>query len=237
LESSDEVVDKGTGEVVDEDGNTYDTVQIGEQLWLAENLKVGTMLASASTEPNTSDNVIEKWCYDDDPNNCNEYGGLYSWDEAMKGSEIEGAQGICMDGWHIPTDGEINELEKTVIGIINSPNSQYPCSLSETGWQRCADDSGTNNGGTYGAGNALRQVGLGTGVGGGTDLMGFSANLPGDRNTGGYYYDRSHALYLWSSSEYSSTVAWRRYFYYSYSTVNHTTVDKGDGFSVRCLKG
>jgi uncharacterized protein (TIGR02145 family) len=227
---------KNCGVVTDEDGNTYGTVQIGGQCWMAENINVGTMLATGSTEPNTSDAVIEKWCYNNDPALCEADGGLYNWNEAMRGSTVPGAQGICMDGWHIPTDGEINELEKTVVGVINSSNPQYPCSLSETGWQRCADDSGDDIGGTYGAGNALRQVGLGTGVGSGTDLVGFSGNLPGYRNTNGSFYARSYSLYLWSSSESSSTNAWRRHFFYSRSTVTRYTLNKGYGFSVRCLR-
>jgi uncharacterized protein (TIGR02145 family) len=227
---------KNCGVATDEDGNTYGTVEIGGQCWLAENINVGTMLASGSTEPNTSDAVIEKWCYNNDPALCEAEGGLYNWNEAMRGSTVSGAQGICPSGWHIPTDGEINELEKTVIGVINSSNPQYPCSMSETGWRRCADDSGDDVGGTYGAGNALRQVGLGSGVGSGTDLVGWSGNLPGYRSTNGSFYYHGSFLYLWSSSEYSSTYAWSRRFYSSRSVVYRYAYGKGYGFSVRCLR-
>ncbi|MDA3803028.1 MAG: FISUMP domain-containing protein [Patescibacteria group bacterium] len=223
------------GIATDEDSNTYGTIQIGGQCWMAENINVGTMLASAATEPNTTDRTIEKWCYGDSLTNCESQGGLYNWNEAMRGSTVSGAQGICPTGWHIPTDAEINTLEKTVVGVIDSPNSQYPCSLSETGWRRCADDSGDDVGGTYGAGNALRQVGLGTGVGSGTDLVGWSGNLPGYRYANDSYGNRGVSLILWSSSVSSSTNAWRRLFYYSRSTVYRGTNGKGYGFSVRCL--
>jgi uncharacterized protein (TIGR02145 family) len=226
----------GCGVAVDEDGNKYGTVEIGGQCWLAENLNVGTMLATGSTEPNTSDAVIEKWCYNNDPALCEADGGLYNWNEAMRGSEVAGAQGICMEGWHIPTDNEINILENYVVDYINSVNPQYPCSISETGWRRCADDSGTDAGGTYGAGNALRQVGLGSGVGSGTDLVGWSGNLPGYRSTNGSFYYHGSFLYLWSSSEYSSTYAWSRRFYSSRSVVYRYAYGKGYGFSVRCLR-
>jgi len=230
-EGTGEVVDEGTGEVVDEDGNIYDTVQIGEQLWLAENLKVGTMLASEAIEPNTGDNVIEKWCYNNDPNNCNEYGGLYSWDEAMKGSEVAGAQGICMDGWHIPTDEEINILENYVIDYINSPSPQYPCSINEVGWGRCADNDGTYSG-TYGAGKSLKAVGQGNG----TDDVGFDGRFGGYRHPVGTYSSFDSGLFLWSSTFSSSISAFRRLLYLSNSTVYRYSNNRDYGFSIRCLK-
>jgi uncharacterized protein (TIGR02145 family) len=222
----------GCGVAVDEDGNKYGTVEIGGQCWLAENLNVGTMLAAGTTEPNINDAVIEKWCYGNDPNNCDEYGGLYNWDEAMRGSEVAGAQGICMEGWHIPTDNEINILENYVIDHINSASSQYICDMSTVGWQRCADDNGANSGGTYGAGKSLKAVGQGNG----TDDVGFSGKLAGYRGTNGSYYYLGSYLYLWSSTPSSSTNAFSRILYPSYSTVYRNSINRGNGFSVRCLK-
>ncbi len=220
------------GVAVDEDGNKYGTVKIGGQCWMAENINVGTMLASGSDEPNTSDAVIEKWCHGNDPSNCEEYGGLYNWNEAMRGSEVAGSQGICMDGWHIPTDNELNILESYVVNYLNSTNPQYPCSMSETGWQRCADDNGANFGGTYGAGKSLKAVGEGNG----TDDVGFSGKLAGYRNTNGSYFNLGSNLYLWSSTPSSSTGAFRRLLITSYSSVYRNSVYRGYGFSVRCLK-
>jgi len=82
-------------------GKTYHTVQIGTQCWLRENLNVGIMVDSLQNQLNNKD--IEKYCYQNDPANCNTYGGLYQWNEAMKYSTTENAQGICPTGWHIPT--------------------------------------------------------------------------------------------------------------------------------------
>mgnify|MGYP005844903661 CR=1 FL=1 len=76
-------------------GKTYNTVQIGDQCWLKENLNYETS---------------NSWCYDNNSNNCETYGRLYTWSAAMNGSSIEGAQGICPDGWHIPTLAEFREL-------------------------------------------------------------------------------------------------------------------------------
>ena len=153
---------KNCGLMTDDAGKTYGTVQIGGQCWMAENINIGTMLAAGTTEPNTSDNVIEKWCYGNDANNCALYGGLYNWNEAMRGSQVAGARGICPSGWHIPTDAEYNQLEKTVLGIVASPNAQYACDFNTTNtnwwWRRCADDNGGDSGGTYGAGKSLKAV-------------------------------------------------------------------------------
>ena len=75
---------------------------------MAKNLNVGTMLASATTEP--ADNAtIEKWCYNNSTADCDTYGGLYAWDEMM-GYTTQGTQGICPTGWHIPTDAEYKTL-------------------------------------------------------------------------------------------------------------------------------
>ncbi len=94
------------------EGKTYNTVQIGNQCWLKENLNVG-MRIDGSQSP--SDNAtIEKYCYDDNESNCNTYGGLYNWNEAMQYSTTAGARGICPEGWHLPTNEEYQTLELSV---------------------------------------------------------------------------------------------------------------------------
>jgi uncharacterized protein (TIGR02145 family) len=89
-------------------GKTYNTVQIGNQCWLKENLDVGTRINGSLEQNNNS--IIEKYCLYDDPLNCNIYGGLYQWNEAMQYVNTEGARGICPVGWHIPTDAEFQTL-------------------------------------------------------------------------------------------------------------------------------
>jgi uncharacterized protein (TIGR02145 family) len=98
-------------------GKTYKTVQIGDQCWLKENLDAGTMIQSSSGSDNQTDNdTTEKYCYDNNPENCEIYGGLYQWNEAMQYSTIEMSQGICPDGWHIPGDTEFQKLSGKVSG-------------------------------------------------------------------------------------------------------------------------
>lgn len=97
-------------EIITYDGFNYNTLTRGSQCWMGENLRAGTMLASASTFP-TNNGVVQKWCFDTSAANCTADGALYSWDEAMGYSTTAGAQGICPTGWHIPTDTEFKTLE------------------------------------------------------------------------------------------------------------------------------
>ena len=93
-------------------GKVYHTVKIGKQTWLKENLNVGVMIDSMQNHSNNG--VIEKYCYGNDTANCNKYGGLYQWNEAMAYDTIEGAKGICPDGWHMPTKAEFDTLRAVV---------------------------------------------------------------------------------------------------------------------------
>jgi len=90
------------------EGKVYNTVQIGDQCWLKENLDIGTQIdGSADMQDNL---IIEKYCYDNDPSNCDSYGGLYQWNEAMQYLTDEGVQGICPPDWHLPTNAEWDTL-------------------------------------------------------------------------------------------------------------------------------
>jgi uncharacterized protein (TIGR02145 family) len=93
----------------DNDGNNYTTVQIGTeksgaQIWMAENLNVGTRINGSQNQLNNG--IIEKYCYNDLESNCAIYGGLYQWNEMMQYNSTPGVQGICPTGWHLPTDAE-----------------------------------------------------------------------------------------------------------------------------------
>ncbi|MFA6125952.1 MAG: FISUMP domain-containing protein [Bacteroidales bacterium] len=92
--------------VTDADGNVYPTVLIGTQCWMAKNLNVGRFVTSTTSivpQSNLSNNnLIEKYCYNNNIENCTLYGGLYDWNEAMGYTGGENAQGICPQGWHIP---------------------------------------------------------------------------------------------------------------------------------------
>lgn len=97
---------------VDYGVKTYHTVQIGDQCWLTENISIGYIINGNRNQ--TNDGRIETYCSDNNWINCETYGGLYQWDEAMQYVNTEGARGICPEGWHIPTNAEFQVLSNAV---------------------------------------------------------------------------------------------------------------------------
>jgi len=93
-------------------GKIYHTVRIGNQCWLKENLDIGIMIPG--TQNQTDNEIIEKYCYANDPKNCEKYGGLYQGNEAMQYRPVEKTRGICPSGWHIPSKKEFEILYSNV---------------------------------------------------------------------------------------------------------------------------
>ena len=89
-------------------GKWYHKIVIGDQCWLKENLNLGTFINSSQNQ--TDNGIMEKYCYNDDSTNCEKYGGLYQWNEAMQYQTGSIPKGICPSGWHIPTLFEFNAL-------------------------------------------------------------------------------------------------------------------------------
>jgi uncharacterized protein (TIGR02145 family) len=81
----------------DYDGNSYTTKRIGNQVWMMENL---------NSTHDSEGRKIKRVCYDLIRENCQKYGGLYAWEELRVDENNGNLQGICPDGWHIPTDNE-----------------------------------------------------------------------------------------------------------------------------------
>ncbi|MBZ0180136.1 MAG: hypothetical protein K8F36_12660 [Melioribacteraceae bacterium] len=103
--------------VVNHGGKAYNTIQIGNQCWFRENLDYGEMISGIDGNGygNMLDNgIVEKFCYDDNEDNCDEYGALYQWNEAVQYVNAEGTQGLCPDGWHVPTENEFIYLMNVV---------------------------------------------------------------------------------------------------------------------------
>jgi uncharacterized protein (TIGR02145 family) len=91
------------------DGQEYPTVLIGDQCWMGRNLNIGEMVPGTQNQADST--LVEKYCYRNDADNCETYGGLYQWDQVMDYSTEEGTQGICPPGWHVPSDDEYKTLE------------------------------------------------------------------------------------------------------------------------------
>ena len=200
------------------EGQVYNTIQIFSQCWLKENLNVGTMIEGIDDMEDNG--IIEKYCYNNEPDSCIKYGGLYQWWEMMQYTTQQGTQGICPPGWHIPTDDEWKILEGTV-------DIQYGIGHSEwNNWNLRGFDAGKrlkSTSGWYSGGN-------------GTDNFGFSALPGGFRYYSGGFYGLEEGTDFWSSAEDGSSNACLRGLGYDYGQVSRNYTNKNHGFSVRCLK-
>lgn len=146
------------------DNQEYEAIPIGTQNWMAVNLNIGSRIDISSNGTdvlNQADNgTIEKYCYNDDPTNCDIYGGLYQLEEAMNYNTTESSQGICPAGWHIPSDAEWKTLE-IYLGM-----SQTDADLQE--WDNRGTDEGDqlkeepcdSNAGTDGSGVNCASTGF-----------------------------------------------------------------------------
>jgi uncharacterized protein (TIGR02145 family) len=219
-------------EVVDIDGNEYSTVLIGSQCWMRENLKV-TKYPNGDDIPNVTDNSAwaelvdnnndDAYCfYNNDANSI--YGALYSYAAAIGDNwerDNTDGQGICPDGWHLPTDEEWKILEGTV-------DTQYP--VGDPEW----NDTGYRG---YDVGTHLKSTGGWYNSGNGDNSSGFTA-LPGGyrSNSNGWFYSSDESGYWWSTTESSSGDAWYRGLRYYKANVHRYDIDKSDGNSVRCTR-
>ncbi|OYT14512.1 MAG: hypothetical protein B7C24_17935 [Bacteroidetes bacterium 4572_77] len=192
----------------------YHTVRIGNQCWMQENLNIGTRININQKMQDNS--FFEKYCYDNNEINCDIYGGLYQWDEMMQYSTQESAQGICPNGWHIPSDNEWKEME-IFLGMKQRK-------ANNTGW-RGADE-----------GETLKSTSGRNNNGYGTNSSGFNALLGGCRNITGSFSHLGRLGYWWSSTENSGSHAWYRSLGIDYSQVHRYDHYKSNGRSIRCLK-
>jgi uncharacterized protein (TIGR02145 family) len=199
-------------------GQNYTTVQIGSQCWMAENLNVGTMIEGTISQ---SDNgLIEKHCYNNEPDSCDLYGGLYKWDEVMQYSTDTGIQGICPPGWHIPTDEEWKILEGEVDSQYGYPDPEW----NNTVWRG------------FDAGDHLRSSQGWFNNENGSDTYGFNAMAGGTKSNSNYYYEVSITGRWWSSTMSGGNTAWYRAMQHNKDDIYRIGEGKSYGFSVRCLK-
>lgn len=190
------------------DGNVYSTKKIGNQCWMTENLNIGLMINGI--EEQYDNGVIEKYCYLDNPSNCDNNGGLYQWDEMMQYVHDTAIQGICPDGWIIPSDADWKILE----GIVDSQYGVGDPVWDGLGWR--GDDAGTN----------LKQGGS----------SGFEAMLAGNRNNDGTFSNLGFYANIWASAEINMTDTWYRSLGVSFPNVYRASFAKAYGFSVRCMQ-
>lgn len=227
----------GAATVTDYDGNIYNTVKIGNQCWMKENLKTTHYTDGSSISQGTTASSSFPYVYypQNNPANFNEYGLLYNWSAVMHGSPSASSsltvQGVCPTGWHMPDVLEWNALTTYVNSVpeylCSSYSSYIAKALSSTvGW--VAHSSGTNT----------CFVGLDTQN---NNATGFSA-MPAGNYGNESIYDHSYyagyfgsSAYFWSSRENGSSAHFTN-IRNNYSTVDVlVTAGKLYAHSVRCL--
>ena len=198
--------------MTDIDGNEYQAVQIGGQLWMKENLKVthyrnGDEIPTGYSNSEWNDLSSGAYSvYDDNESNGETYGYLYNW------YATDGSLNIAPEGWHMPTDEEWTEL----INYLGS-NSGSQLAGNVDLW---AENSVIENNDDFGS-------------------SGFNA-LPGSYRYsewgGGYPLPLGYRGLFWSSTESNSLLAWSRTIYSGILEVERNTTRKQHGFSVRCVR-
>ncbi len=209
--------------ITDIDGNSYNTVLIGNQLWLAENLRtthyadgtpINKVSDSASWANLTPGDKAYCWYNNDSIANAETYGALYTWAAAMNGSSSSnsnpsGVQGICPDGWHLPSDEEWNELESALGG---GGNVGSKLADSANLWQ----DGALENHFEFGT-------------------SGFTA-LPGGSRSDNGYSSLGITCTWWSSHEASSSNAYIRWLWTGETYLGNNDNNKAYGTGVRCVR-
>jgi len=218
--------------ITDIDGNDYPTVQIGDQVWMAENLRT---LRYSDADPIPFVETMEEWTalgsdaraycyYENSDANFETYGALYTWAAAMNGAESSNeapseVQGVCPSGWHLPSDAEWKELE-IHLGMTE-------LTAKDDGWR------GWDEGGM------LKQTG--------TELWrepnematnesGFAAIPGGFRDADGTYGYAGSFTSFWSTTGYDADGAWLRGLHAGRGEILRDVYPRKNGFSVRCIK-
>ena len=217
--------------VTDIDRNIYSTVKIGDQIWMADNLKVtrypdGAKIPLVENQRSWYDFQMDQqaYCWYENYGAIGTvYGGLYTWPAAMYGSEgsdanPSGIQGVCPDGWHLPSDSEWKQLEM-FIGM-SQPEAE------RENWR------GTVEGGKMKAKGTHYWESPNTGA---TNESGFSALPGGWRYGDGFFKNFGMSAAFWSSSSFGD-YAWIRRLDYNSSAVYRTFTGPYEGHSVRCIK-
>lgn len=198
----------GCGVLYDIDGNVYNTVIIGNQCWMRENLKT-THYRNGEVIPtgfNNSDwfhlSIGAYSVYDNNDSNADTNGYLYNW------SSVDDSRNIAPEGWHIPTDDEWQTLVDYLGGNNVAGGKLKEAGTVHWGWQNVEA----------------------------TNESGFTALPAGNRWADTGYRYMGQRAYFWTSTEYLNDYAWGRYLLYDTPTVTPHYYYPNPGFSIRCVK-
>lgn len=215
------------GSMTDErDGKVYRTVQIGDQIWMAENLNYADSVKTPS--------LLERsWCYDNKTENCDVAGRLYTWAAAIDSVALydngngvncgEGVnctmpkkvRGICPSGWHLPRYAGGDDDEFLILYIAAGEKTAGKALKSQIGWEYVGNE----------------YIG--------TDTLGFSGIPAGYRISSGLFSAAGHLAYFHTtltSADFSHYTTNAEYLSYGNYGMGKQRLDKSDAYSVRCIK-
>ncbi len=209
-----------TNNVIDIDGNVYHIVQIGNQEWLLENLKV-THFRNGDSLPNVTDNASwaaltsEAYCmYNNLTTYGDDYGYLYNWYAVID------TRGLAPEGWHIPSDDEWKELEMA-LGMSQADADTF-------GWR------GTDQGGQLKETGTMHWANPNTTA---TNSSGFTAYGAGRRSgSTGYFTSINNYAFFWTTTFDFFVDVWVRVLANDSSQINRTTYLAMTGCTVRCVR-
>jgi uncharacterized protein (TIGR02145 family) len=225
----------GTGTVTDQNGNTYDYLTYGDQVWTVDNAEVvtyrdGTSIPQVTANTEWGSLTTGAWCY---YNNDETKPRLYNWYAVMgihdpaSFSNPSLRKEFAPEGWHVPTDGEWTTLEEHLIANgynyddTITENKIAKAMASTTGW------ISSNEPGTPGNDQSLNNN------------SGFNGFPEGRRsNDGSFDVEGSNAVF-WSSTEFNSSNVWTRHLIYNSSNPEnyyYAIPNKQFGFSVRFVR-
>ncbi len=194
--------------ITDYDGNEYDTITIGAQVWMKQNLKV-THYNDGTPIPNVSDSTA--WAHLTSGARCyynndsvafdSVYGALYNWYAVSNPN-------ICPAGWHVSTNTEWQQTEVTLGGDAVAGGEMKEAGIVH--WLS-PNYGATNNSGFTGLPGGLRN------------------------NTSVFEFIQENGLW-WTTTNFSSTLIWSTYLWYAFAGVDHNPLYKRYGLSIRCVK-
>lgn len=212
------------GSMTDErDGKVYRTVQIGDQIWMAENLNYADSVKTPS--------LLERsWCYDNKTENCDVAGRLYTWAAAIDSVALydngngvncgEGVnctmpkkvRGICPSGWHLPRFAGGDDDEFLILYIAAGEKTAGKALKSQIGWEYVGNE----------------YIG--------TDTLGFSGIPAGYRISSGLFGAAGHLAYFHTTMDRFDGWTDAEYLSYGNYGMGKERLNKSDAYSVRCIK-
>ncbi len=208
--------------VIDIDGNIYETVEIGNQTWMAENLKV-THYNNGDEIPNITNNDLWRTLtygayayYLNDEFNAIFDGALYNW------HVVNDERNVCPEGWHVPNDDEFIELE-LALGMSEDDANNYGWRGENQGSQLAGIDS------SWTGGVLKNDIDFGS--------SGFNASATGYRsyNDGGNFYYDGQSTFFWTTVDANIYDGLKRGLTYNQTGIERGTTNKKNGQSIRCV--